>query len=284
MKRARSIRSLSTALLATGMLLPGIAPAQDIDEEIAEEPRRYNVEVIIFRYEQDVSVGSEVFLPDPPPEPLPDELVGFPESGDTGPLAIDQPADEQSPADVAEEQAVDAATEGIEPEFLVAPADALAMTDTISMLERLDVYQPLLHAAWTQAALPRESSITIELDMLTEPPENLTGRFTLYLSRFLHLDVDLALQEESGDPVIIDVPDQFGFTQAVSGLLPVQYRIQEDRIFKNGDTRYFDHPRFGLLARITRVEEPEETEETEETEEQGAESDVEPIANLSDAF
>jgi len=44
--------------------------------------------------------------------------------------------------------------------------------------------------------------------------------------------------------------------------MPVRYRILDDRIFKNGETRYFDHPKFGVVARITRVEE-EELEEIE---------------------
>jgi hypothetical protein len=33
----------------------------------------------------------------------------------------------------------------------------------------------------------------------------------------------------------------------------VRYRITEDRIMRDGDIRYFDHPRFGMLARVTRV-------------------------------
>jgi hypothetical protein len=41
---------------------------------------------------------------------------------------------------------------------------------------------------------------------------------------------------------------------------PVRYRIFEDRIFKSGDLRYFDHPKFGVLAKITRVEEPGDEE------------------------
>jgi hypothetical protein len=39
---------------------------------------------------------------------------------------------------------------------------------------------------------------------------------------------------------------------------PIRYRISEDRIMKNGDIRYFDHPKFGMIAKITRVEEAEE--------------------------
>ncbi len=35
---------------------------------------------------------------------------------------------------------------------------------------------------------------------------------------------------------------------------PVYYRISEDRILRNGEVRYYDHPKFGLLAKVTRVE------------------------------
>jgi hypothetical protein len=49
---------------------------------------------------------------------------------------------------------------------------------------------------------------------------------------------------------------------------PIRYRIEEDRIVRNGELRYFDHPKFGVLAKITRVEkqEPEEFEEEFEEE------------------
>ena len=45
----------------------------------------------------------------------------------------------------------------------------------------------------------------------------------------------------------------------------IKYNISEDRIFRNGELRYYDHPRFGVLARITRYEEEEiEALETDE--------------------
>ncbi len=46
---------------------------------------------------------------------------------------------------------------------------------------------------------------------------------------------------------------------------PIRYRIFEDRIVKNGDVRYFDHPKFGVIAKITRFEEPEEEEFIDDT-------------------
>ena len=45
---------------------------------------------------------------------------------------------------------------------------------------------------------------------------------------------------------------------------PVRYRIEEDRIFRNGELRYFDHPKFGVLAKITRVEEEESDPDADE--------------------
>jgi hypothetical protein len=51
-------------------------------------------------------------------------------------------------------------------------------------------------------------------------------------------------------------------------LQPVRFRIQENRILKNGELRYFDNPKFGILAKVTRVEEsePEPSDEAVETE------------------
>ena len=88
------------------------------------------------------------------------------------------------------------------------------------------------------------------------------------------VSVDLTLDEvhANGEPVAIDEPDfvysdsRFGTGYEDVRVPAVQFRIQEDRIFKNGDLRYFDHPRFGVLAKITRVEEAEEEEDLMEPE------------------
>jgi hypothetical protein len=39
---------------------------------------------------------------------------------------------------------------------------------------------------------------------------------------------------------------------------PVRYRISEVRIMKDGDIRYYDHPRFGVIAKLTEVPDEEE--------------------------
>ena len=42
--------------------------------------------------------------------------------------------------------------------------------------------------------------------------------------------------------------------------------LLENRIVKNGELRYFDHPKFGVIAKITRVDEAEADEEFEDDE------------------
>jgi len=254
------MRRLMTIPVMT--LLSTLAFAQEVLMDEEPEIRRYTAEVIIFSYAENVSVGTELFLPDVPVveeiTPASEETLVF---GDTttGP----EPEAEFVDAEVEEEPRGD--------EFILNIEDEYSMLDIASRLERLDAYEPIMHFSWTQETQSQEDTIPIELAALGEAPEGLTGSFTLYLSRYLHLVVDLTLDEPlaSEEPVAIDdsvftFSDErsgFGYDAAAPG--PVRFRIRENRIFKNGDLRYFDHPKFGVLARITRVEEAEEEIEPE---------------------
>jgi hypothetical protein len=94
----------------------------------------------------------------------------------------------------------------------------------------------------------------------------------LYLSRYLHLVVDLTIEtreERTANPYDDDTryygdrrsSSRYGFGFEQQSAL-IKYTISEDRIFRNGELRYYDHPKFGVLARITRIEEEElETDE-----------------------
>jgi hypothetical protein len=55
-----------TALLAA-LSLTSVAGAQDEIVEDTVSVRRYAVELIVFTYAEDVSLGTEVFPPDEPP-------------------------------------------------------------------------------------------------------------------------------------------------------------------------------------------------------------------------
>lgn len=244
------MRRVMTIIAMT--LVCAASAAQTMVEPEETEYPRYTVEVIIFEYAEEVSVGTERFLADEPPA-LRDELA-------QGELVF---GDELTPPPVEDEK-----PEPEAPEFVLHLEDQLTMTDVASRLERLDVYRPVMHFAWTQVTRPDEETRPIDLYALAQPPEGLEGSFMLYLSRYLHLVVELSLDQRSGfaNPVAIDEPvSVYADGRRGTGYdglerAPVRFRINEDRIFKSGDLRYFDHPKFGVLAKITRVEEPKEEE------------------------
>ena len=254
------MRNLIPTLLSLLLLTPALAQqpeAETLDAEEVEEIRRYTVEVIVFRYAQEVSTGSEVFLPD---EPEPE-----PELDADGPVEFVQvlppePVEEEEPEPLPDTELA-----------LLAEED-YQLVEIFDRMENLDVYEPVMHFGWTQATWPKEETEAIPLARFAELPEGLDGSLTLYLSRYLHLVVDLAWQAPQDAEAMVagrDPVTRSGDSQTVSGLLgflddedpeplPTYYRIQEDRILKNGELRYYDHPRFGVLAKVTRVEAEEE--------------------------
>jgi hypothetical protein len=228
------MKKLTYSLLSLLLILPAVAqePADDIEEQ---EIRRYTVEIIVFKYAEDVSSGSEVFLGDKIEfdedelEIL--ELRPFRSVGDFKPLP-----------DI---------------EFVLLEEEDYQLTEALGRLQRLDAYEPIMHFGWTQATWPEEQTEPLSLYRFASPPADLHGSLTLYLSRYLHLVVDLQLDNPVASPL------DYSTIQPQRG--PVRYVINENRILKNGELRYYDHPKFGVLAKVTRVEEEEE-EDPEESE------------------
>ncbi|MCP4301792.1 MAG: hypothetical protein GY783_14495 [Gammaproteobacteria bacterium] len=248
----RAMRTITALILV--LLLTMAAQAQDDAVEEAEEIRRYTVEMIIFKYAQEVAPGSEIF-PGDKPVPAPEPLEQDPFLEEELPL-------EELPAVFRDV------------ELVLLGDDEYTMGETMGRLERLEVYDPIMHFGWTQTTWPEEETRAIELGSLARLPMGLDGNLTLYLSRYLHLVVDLQLDAPDsatrnfasddrmssfGDYRTLD---EFG---GIDEPGPVRYRIRENRILRSGELRYFDHPKFGVLAKVTRVEE-EEPSETEETE------------------
>ena len=242
---------IPTALLLTLLPLMTVQAQDEVTDEVAEI-RRYTVEMIIFKYAQDVSIGTEIFPPDRP-------VAQDPVFDDERTLSEQEPLEEipRFYRDI---------------DFVRLEADKYTMGDILSRFRRLDVYEPIMHFGWTQKTWPDEETLPIDLDAMGRRPAGLDGTLRLYLSRFLHLVVDLELDapepQQGADSRAsygdYSSPTEYGDLGSPG---PVRYRIEEDRIFRSGELRYFDHPKFGVLAKVTRVEdESEESEDTMETE------------------
>ncbi len=275
-------------ILLTSMLLSAAASAQEPlpDAELLEEAkpdvRRYTVEVIVFSYVEDVSIGTELFLPDviEVVEPDPFALPGPGEEGaipdDSVPTHTDTAIDEGDTEEAEE-------LEETRFEMVLLTDEELTMTDTLDRLDLLDAYEPLLHVGWTQTALPEDETPTLDLREFGEPPEGLTGGLTLYLSRYLHLEVELELDAPVSEETVLDEPafyeavvrygddrrqdDEYrDFFEPEPVYAPLRYRINENRLFKNGEIRYYDHPKFGVIAKILRFDIEEEEDVPDDTE------------------
>lgn len=262
--------------IETFLILALCSLAATAQEELPLEPletedvRQYTVEIIIFSYEENVSVGTEIFIPDEPPQQE-DSLLDI-DAADAGfGDEVETPFSREERS--AGEDGDEANSPVRELELVLLKEEELTLDKIARQFALLDVYETIMYFGWTQPTYPEAESAPIELRVFGDPPEGLDGSFTLYLSRYLHLVVDLALDapEDSDDsapinqPVYSDDPTySFGDTRPRYGdvyprlPLPTRYRIQEDRIVKNGELRYFDHPKFGVLAKITRVEEEDE--------------------------
>jgi Peptidoglycan-binding protein, CsiV len=247
---------LTALMFAMMCLAPALAQQSVPEETLGQEPiRRYTVEVIIFVYAEAVGTGTEIFPPDPPPAV---DESGF---GNDAAGVHDMPGAAAAPAQ-------DAAGPDLQDlDIALLTEDQFTMQNVLDRFDRLDVYRTIMHFGWTQAAYPEEATPAIELRLFGDPPAGLDGSFTLYLSRFLHLVVDLALTppESSRPPAPPPEAPAYGDSGhgnarnrfddgTVTAGPPVHYRIQENRIVKNGDLRYFDHPRFGVLAKVTRAD------------------------------
>ena len=251
MVRKMPTTRIPTALLLILLPLMAVQAQDEVTDEVPEI-RRYTVEMIIFKYAQAVSVGTEIFPPDEP--------------------VFQDPVFDDQPTPAEEEPLEEIPRSYRDIDFVRLESDEYTMGDILSRLRRLDVYEPVMHFGWTQATWPDEETLPIDLDAMGRRPAGLDGTLRLYLSRFLHLVVDLELDAPESQQSI-DSRASYGDYSSPTEYDdlgrpgPVRYRIEEDRIFRSGELRYFDHPKFGALARVTRVEdESEESEDAMETE------------------
>ena len=286
---ARHHANLKSLLLLAATAVGGSASAQQTATEqtgdaLEEEPvRRYGVEIILFTYGDSVSAGTEVFVPEEPPEPPVTD--GFREYADLPPgevsLSLPQADDpfaggDGEPVPEFGDTLSPTANSGeleTELEVLVGASsvnlrvltpEELTLTAEHEKLLRLDAYQPVLWAGWEQDVRDETLSPPIKLRRLGNVPLSFSGQFKLYLGRFLHLITDIRMQAPSATPEYASYrarpPSAFGqqYGYAADGYpkaQPVFYEINDNRIMKSDELRYFDHPKFGVLARLTRIEE-----------------------------
>ena len=269
-----------TSLLVLSLLTSAAFGQDPLSQEEQASVRRYTAEIIIFSYAQDAPEGTEIFIPDLPPlkdllgeqmltdddslQCIPEIVEGYKlgeyELGEYELGEYELGEYELGEHELGEHELEEHELEG-EPFGLVMLAEEnFQLKDEFERLDNLEEYTPLLHFGWTQTTYPDDEQEVRPLSSFVTLPNGLEGDLTLYLSRYLHLAVNLQLD----DAPVKELPcgyDNDKPEESAPRTYPVRYRIEEDRIFRIGELHYFDHPKFGVLAKIIRAEEVEPPED-----------------------
>ena len=122
------------------------------------------------------------------------------------------------------------------------------LSDSAGHLRYSKNYKLLAHFGWTQRALSKNRSLPIRLTT-NQFASNLTpkGELKLYVSRYLHLQVDLnaaqcTITEQTPDP-----DNSINSTECVKQ----NYLFKQNRKMRSRELHYLDNPIFGLLVYIT---------------------------------
>lgn len=112
------------------------------------------------------------------------------------------------------------AYKGVAPKFM-------SLHGSYTRLSRSQNYQPLMHVAWIQSVQSHSMSRAVKI---SSPDGSINGFFQLQRGNLVHMKADL---EYSPNRVI--------------------YRLNEKRRFKLNETHYLDHPKFGVIARVSPI-------------------------------
>lgn len=256
---------------AGSRLLTGVLATLSLWIASAAQADQYQVEMIVFRHDGiepahyrfegepdingalDLSTGQLITELD---DPLPNNT-----------FIVSRPQPEQRPRTTGMVP-LRTAAEGIE-----AVADSqLTLTQIRDRLNRSSLYTPLLHLGWTQEtmAFGEVQPILIEAGqivsragddssfLLFSDRKNRTdihevdGTVALERSRFLHFRIDLALHTLRDERTALE--DQKNTIDFVPTGNYRTYRLIDGRQTRDGELHYFDHPLFGVIARINRIE------------------------------
>lgn len=107
-------------------------------------------------------------------------------------------------------------------------SNAYRLSGIWQVLRGSSQFRPLRHFAWTQRG--RSSRSAPELLLGDNPTSDVYGTVRLSRSRFLHLDLDLLLNDDNGS-----------------------YRLINHRRMRSNELNFIDHPLFGVLVIATRL-------------------------------
>ena len=225
--------SFAAALIAwacggTALAQPAAAPSPTIPQ--------YQVEIIVFAH-REFDAGEERFA---------QELT--PLRADQNEALLEVPLYVEPGPRVTADQATVPPVDDPLAFRLLAP-EQLQLNTEYRKLTNGGGYHPVLHAGWVQPGLPEDQAKPFDLTLLgvTNP----RGTVRVYLSRFLHVSLDILYQD--GTAAGAATAEPFANELREVAFAP-RYRLTTERQTRSGELHYFDHPAFGVLVKVTPVQ------------------------------
>jgi len=220
------IRSVPRLLWLASVVVFAAYAVPTLAQESEAELQSYRIEIILFENTNSDATPEDPGLPELPPL----DRIDLPDSVEVAAEAEQQPTQDTG-------------------SLSFQPATGFVMSDVADRLRRRSGYRVLMHEAWRQPGYERAVAQPVELAVLSRirarsdatAPATVTGLdesqlnaiATFYLSRYLHLILDVSLGNDGAR------------------------QIQERRRMRIGELHYFDAPGLGAVATINRVETPE---------------------------
>ncbi|MEM9171593.1 MAG: CsiV family protein [Pseudomonadota bacterium] len=230
---AKQLNQTIAGLILLLTTVTGLAQDAQPTPDAPPPPPEYEIELIVFEYVGGV-VGSR-------------EDWDYIDTGRAQKQAeLDAIADalvesEPIPIEVMEPDTQEPTPERLPLEFTPLIRDDFLLPDIETKMRNSRDYRPIYHAAWRQVIYDAANESPLPIGRVGQPPESLTGDTSIYVSRFLHLKLDLQLTKtrtgENGEP-----------------MAPLVYTLNERRKMRSGELHFFDHPRFGAVVLISRTD------------------------------
>ncbi|WP_428355069.1 CsiV family protein [Methyloprofundus sp.] len=115
--------------------------------------------------------------------------------------------------------------------YAQASTGAKTLQGTYNRLKRAGAYQPFYYQSWKIPVASGSISLPIEV---TEPAVDLTGWIKIQRGNLLHVIADLEFSPPESAGVI--------------------YRLNEKRRVLLNEVHYLDHPKFGVVVKVSPVE------------------------------
>ncbi len=252
------------AALVLWLVVAASAGAQSRAPLLAPAPPepRYQVELIVFAHRDGLIDSDEDFLAEPdPPRIPPVRLRSFDDHAllrahlravrDPETDALIDPETGLPVGEAPPDEATELALIELAPVRRIWDSEQHMLAGEWRRLNNRAAYATIAHIAWTQP-IPQDQTldaIAIDHARNADSPR-VRGSARVSRSRFVHLHLDLELLTgEQPRPVLAPA---VGRGDAVVGKVP-RYRLVEQRRMRPGELHYFDHPGFGVIAKITRV-------------------------------